>query len=197
MKVLFTSFKGGVGKSSIAYNFALYTGYTYLTNDIIAPDSDFIIQIEPGKRRIPRKHLQIDDLVLDFGAMSTQLDAKVSHAVQQADLVVVPTLTDARSRQATIDTVNLVRASGKPVAIIINNYRLQKEFEATRDYLLSRLGRIPIFDMKATTLFSRVSRDGAEWLLNVHHDKGEYQLNKTRQKHEAVYDRLLALGERK
>ncbi len=30
MNILFTSFKGGVGKSSIAYNFSIYTDSRYI-----------------------------------------------------------------------------------------------------------------------------------------------------------------------
>jgi len=194
MIVLFTSFKGGVGKSSISFNFAVYTNSKCLTNDIIAPSDDSIIQIEPGKKKIPLKYLKSSNMVLDFGAMSTQLDPKVAHAVKLADIVVIPTLTDPRSHQATIDTVNLVKASGKPVVLIINNYKHEREFEETRQYLTTALGRLPVFGIKSTTLFNRVSKDGRDWLRNVHHDKGEYQLNKTRVKHEAVYDQILALG---
>ena len=126
MKILFTSFKGGVGKSSIAFNVAAHINSTYITNDIIAIDDKAVIQIEPKKRRIPAHHCSETDIIFDFGAMSTQIDPKVSHALSMSDVVVIPSLTDARSLQATIDTVNFVKAAKKPIVIIINNFTNHK-----------------------------------------------------------------------
>ncbi len=195
MKIIFTSFKGGVGKSSIAFNVAAHINSTYITNDMIAIDDKAVIQIEPKKRRIPAQYCSETDIVLDFGAMSTQIDPKVSHALSMSDVVVIPTLTDARRLQATIDTVNLVKEANKPIAIIINNFTNKKKFAQARQHLIDALGRLPIVAIRSTTLFERVSRDGRDWLQNVHNDKGEHQLNKTRAFHEAVYDAILKLGE--
>lgn len=194
MIILFTSFKGGVGKSSIAFNIAAYINSNYVTNDIIAIDDESVIQIEPKKRRIPVQFCSETDVVFDFGAMSTQIDPKVSHALNLCDVVVIPTMTDARSLQATIDTVNFVKATHKPIAIIINNFTNQKKFDQARQHLIKTLGRLSIFAIRSTTLFERVSRDGRDWLQNVHNDHGEHQLNKTRVAHEAVYDAILKLG---
>ena len=196
MIILFTSYKGSVGKSSIAFNIAAYINSTYVTNDIITIDDDAATnQIEPGLKRIPFQYRSKQNIVFDFGAMSTQVDPKVAHAVDMCDLVVVPTLTDVRSLQATIDIVNFVRAANKPIAVIINNFRDQKKFTLARRHLIDSLGHIPIFAIRATTLFERVSRDGRDWFQNVHNDKGEHQLNKTRIAHEAIYDAILKLGD--
>ncbi len=194
MNVLFTSYKGGVGKSSLAYNFAIYTCKRYLTNDIISIDDVAIIQIEPKKRSIPAQHRYETDTVFDFGAMSTQLDPKINQAVQLAHVVVIPTLTDPRSLQATVDTAKLVADKGKPIAVIINNFTDQRKFEMAKQYLIDRLGPLPIYAIRATTLFERVSRDGKAWLQNIHSHHGEHQLQKTQAGHENVYDAILALG---
>lgn len=194
MIILFTSVKGGVGKSSIAFNLSAYINSTYITNDVIAIDDAAVIHIERNKKRIPTSLLSEEDIVFDFGAMSTHIDPKVSHALNLCDVVVIPTMTDPRSLQATIDTVNFAKAANKPIAIIINNFTNQKKFDQARQYLINTLGHLPIFTIRSTTLFERVSRDGREWLQNVHNDYGEHQLNKTRVAHEAVYDEVLRLG---
>ncbi|WP_417228256.1 ParA family protein [Amphritea sp.] len=194
MIILFTSFKGGVGKSSLAFNLATYINSIYITNDIIAIDDKAVIQIEPKKKRIPIQLLSETNAVLDFGAMSTQVDPKVSHALSICDVVIIPTMTDARSLQATIDTVNLVKAANKPIAIIINNFTNQKKFNQAAQRLINALGHLPILSIRSTTLFERVSRDGQDWLQNIHNDHGEHQLNKTRVAHEAVYNAILKLG---
>lgn len=195
MRILFTSYKGGVGKSSIAFNFAAYINSIYITNDIIAINDEAVVQIEPKKRRIPVQFCSETDAVFDFGAMSTQIDPKVSHALSICDVVAIPTMTDARSLQGTVDTVNFAKAANKPLAIIINNFTNQKKFDQARQHLIKTLGPLPVFAIRSTTLFERVSRDGRDWLQNVHNDHGEHQLNKTRAAHEAVYDAILKLGD--
>ena len=193
MKTLFVSLKGGVGKSSIALNYAIYTNTKCVTNDIIAPDNDGMIKVPPSKKRLPLNCTK-KNTVYDFGAMSTNIDPKVAHAIKLCDAVVIPTLTDPRSLQATVDTYNLVKESGKPVAIIINNFIKQRKHDAAKQFLLSTLGRVPIFAMRSTTLFERVAKDGEQWFSHVHQNNGEYQLNKTRKAHEMIYDAITRLG---
>jgi len=194
MNVLFVSYKGGVGKSSIAFNYSVYMGYRYITNDLVAIEAPEVFQIDANKNRIPELLCYEDDTVFDFGAMSTKVDPKVAHAVELSDVIIIPTLTDMRSLQATVDTYNLVRDAGKPIGIIINNFKDQKKFERAKDFLIERLGNLPIFTMRSTTLFERVARDGRQWLENIHHAKGEHQLRKTLLGHEVVFDAICQLG---
>lgn len=90
-----------------------------------------------------------------------------------------------------MNTHTLLSLSGKPILIIINNFTKQQKFDEAKKYLRDELGRVPVFAIRSTTLFDRVARDGWEWLENVHNLKGEYQLNKTRIKHEEVYDQII------
>lgn len=191
--ILFLNFKGGVGKSSLAQNLATDIGATYITNDLITTSTQ-AIQIEPNKRRIPKALLSFDCAVFDFGAMSTQLDPKAVQATDIADVIVIPTFTDKRSLQATIKTVNLVKPKNTPIAIIINNFKKQKDFDEAKAYLIKELGQLPIFGIKTTTLFKRVAEDGNDWYKNIHNDNGEWQLNKSRVAHEIVYNAILELG---
>jgi cellulose biosynthesis protein BcsQ len=193
IKILFLSYKGGVGKSSLAQNLASDIDATYITNDLVTTATE-AIQIEPNKRRIPKALLSLDCAVFDFGAMSTQLDTKTVQATDIADVIVIPTFTDKRSLEATIKTVDLVTPKNKPIAIIINNFTKQKDFDEAELYLTQKLGDIPIFAIKATTLFKRVAKDGANFYRNIHNIHGEWQLNKSRLAHEQVYNAILNLG---
>jgi cellulose biosynthesis protein BcsQ len=195
MKVLFFSIKGGVGKSSLAFNFAAYTSSLYITNDTVVTQDEGVIQLPLNKKRIPAKLWTEPDVTFDFGAMYTQLDAKITQAVSLADVIVIPTLTDMRSLHATLETVNLVKPASKPIVIIINHFKDTKKFEIARRFLNEHLGRLPILAIRTTTLFERVSRDGLDWYQNIHHEKGHYQLNKTRVQHEEIYDRIIRIGE--
>lgn len=193
MKILVVSLKGGVGKSSIALSIADLYGYTYVTNDLITSNNTNAIQVSPNRKRIPKEHLQIEDVVFDFGAMSTQIDPKVAQAVNHCDIIIVPTLTDQRSLQATLSTVKLVEGKEKPVVIIINNFTKKKKYQEACDYLEANINNPLIFSIRTTTLFERVAKDGRQWLERVKHIKGEYQLKKTLAKHQEVYDQISQL----
>ena len=197
MKYLIVSVKGGVGKTGFALNLATYIGAQCVTNDLVVNENSGIIQLEIKSRSIPIKLCNKQPIVFDFGASYNSIDTKLAHAVRQSGVIVIPTLTDARSLQATIDTFNLVKVANKPIAIIINNYTSETKFKHAKDYLFDALGRLPIFAIRTTTLFERVAKDGSEWFSKIHQVNGEHQLNKTRIAHEQVYDRIIALGAKK
>ena len=195
MKITLASFKGGVGKSSLALNLAIYLGFDCVTNDIVAVDNSRTKKIPPKLKRIPLQYCGNRDLILDFGATSTSIDPKLAHAVRMSNLIVIPTLTDTRSLKATVDTVNFIQESDKPIVIIINNFTDNKKYLKAHAYLKNALTNCPvIYSIRTTTLFERVALDGEEWLLNVHHQKGEYQLNKTSKAHHRVYDAIASIG---
>ena len=60
--------------------------------------------------------------------------------------------------------------------------------------LKEKLGEVATYGIRTTTLFERVAKDGREWFKNIHHDKGEYQLNKSRIAHEQIYNAITNLG---
>ncbi|MCP4595425.1 hypothetical protein [Neptuniibacter sp.] len=187
--------KGGVGKSSISVNLSVHTGSQYITNDITPPSIEDFIQIPPNKKKIPADLTKLENAVFDLGALSTLLDPKVAHAASFCDVIIIPTRTDSRSIAATLKTYELLQDAGKPIVIIINHFRDQKKFEATRDQLWSTLGRVPVASIRETTLFDRISNAGIVFALNIQNAKGLHMLQKTVQKHNAVYDRITAIGE--
>ena len=197
MKILVTAIKGGVGKTGIALNLATYIGAQCVTNDLVVNDNSGIIQIEPKTKSMPIKFCANVPVVFDFGASYNSIDPKLARAVKLSNAIVIPSLTDARSLQGTIDTVNLVKVAGKPIVIIINKFTSATKFKHAKDYLTDALGQLPIYGIRTTTLFERVAKDGSEWFSKVHQVNGEYQLNKTRITHEQVYDDIIALGAKK
>ena len=163
MKILVSSFKGGVGKTAIATNLALHLGCQYVTNDLSLVELDNTIRIETGKKRIPKELTKMDDIVFDFGAMSTQMDSKVTQAAKLCDVIVIPTRPDPRSIAATITTYDFFRRLGKPIVVIINHVVDERKYDAACVQLREALGPLRILKIRQTTLFDRVSVDGVEW----------------------------------
>jgi len=196
MKILVTSIKGGVGKSSIATNLAVHIDAVCVTNDLITKHSHWIHQIVTKTKRIPKEYCNIDNVVFDFGAMSTNIDPKISHAIDLCDVIVIPTFTDERSLHAALETYNLVITRNKPVVFIINNFTKRAKYLEAENFLTETIPSPLICAIRTTTLFDRVVRQGQEWFLDIKHAKGEYQLNKTQLMHEIVYDTIMQEGVR-
>lgn len=192
MRYLYFSLKGGVGKSSIALNHALENNYSYVTNDITTNMDRTLIksfhQIPHSMKRIPKDLIDLEDAVFDFGAMSSVIDSKVTHAVKHCDCVIIPTLTDARSLKATIETYLLIKDEAKSIIIIINNYQQTAKYEFAHNTLTNALGKLTLLNIRSSTLFERVARDGIKWFNNIGYARGEHQLKVTKSIHKEVYE---------
>jgi len=197
MRILVASIKGGVGKTAIASCLATYLNSTYVTNDLVNANNSDDVQIKANSKRIPMQYAKLDDVVYDFGAMYSQLDSKIAHAAKICDIYVIPTLTDIRSLNGTIKTFELLNTQGKPIVIINNNFTKQKKFDDAKLLLQNKLGNVPIYAIRATTLFERIAQHGKKWLANIHNDKGEWQLIKSKLAHEVVYEGIARIGSKR
>lgn len=194
MRIMYFSLKGGVGKTSLSLNHAIEKSYAYVTNDITSNIDETQLyeyhEIAKRKKRIPQKLTHLKDVIFDFGAMYETIDPKVTHGARICDGVVIPTFTDERSLEATIESYNFIKNHAKNIIIVINNYTKEKKYDYAYKVLSEALDNPIILQVRTTTLFERVAKDGIEWFKNINHAKGEYQLSITKEAHQQLYNKI-------
>ena len=121
MKVVFWNKKGGVGKTSLAYNVARDLGYFLLSND------DSIIEIAyEGKAKITANLKVLNNCVYDLGGF---VDAGANTVLKSADIIVIPTVYDLNALRRTQSTIaDIKKLNSKATIIIVANNLESKTF---------------------------------------------------------------------
>ena len=114
--ITFLNKKGGVGKTSLAFNVAKDLGFFLISND------DSIIEtLYPKKARIVDKIEYIDsaDIVYDLGGF---VDNNAIEIIKNSNIIFIPTLLDINSIKRTINTVAEIKEFNNEIVLIVNNY---------------------------------------------------------------------------
>ena len=114
--ITFLNKKGGVGKTSFAFNVAKDLDYFLISND------DSIIEsLYPEKAKIMEKikYISNANIVYDLGGF---IDKNSIDILKHSDIVFVPTLLDVNSIKRTINTINEIREFCNEIVILINNF---------------------------------------------------------------------------
>ena len=108
--------KGGVGKSSLAFQLAKHYSLPLYTNDIYSALAG-IHKIDPNDKKC-----ELPDCVLDLGGFS---DNRIASYVKQSDVIIIPTLYSKLDLQSTVLTTRdiiEVKPDAK-IIIVINKTR--------------------------------------------------------------------------
>ncbi|MEA3418130.1 MAG: hypothetical protein U9Q90_01935 [Campylobacterota bacterium] len=108
--------KGGVGKSSLAFQLAKHYSLPLYTNDIYSALTD-IHKIDPKEKKS-----ELPDCVLDLGGFS---DHRIASYIKNSDVIIIPTLYSKLDLQSTVLTTRdiiEVKPDAK-IIIVINKTR--------------------------------------------------------------------------
>lgn len=178
--------KGGVGKSSIAFNIAKDLDYFLISND------DSVIEtIYPNCAKIiPQVKLFNDkkrSIVYDLGGF---VDPALPKLFRHSDLIIVPTNLDSNSLKRTVNTVRELKEFCQNIIIVITrvNSRTRAKYQKVID-ILNTLG-LEVFQLRESEAFPNSMRTG-ETII-------EQSLKSSFSKHifKNVYEEHIALLER-
>ena len=155
MKLCIYSFKGGVGKTSIALNLAIELNAGIVTNDISTPIRNVLgdkrtLQIMPGQT-FPNINEDID-LIYDLGGYA---DKRAIEEIKKADLVIIPTFKNESPDLSTcIESVKEIQKFNTKILIIANKVKkghydyIKESLEAHFNY--------PILPLNDSTALQRI-----------------------------------------
>lgn len=200
MRIVFFNIKGGVGKTSLSLSMALTYKFNFVTNDIVTSLEEIhsipTAKIASNLKKIPRSILgSSKNQIFDIGAMSGQIDPKAAHAISLADAIVIPTLCDVRSIEATIQSIKFVDKECSNIFIIVNKVKDEVEYESIVEQLSPYVDEDFIYQMRETTLFKRIAEHGEYFFTKIFKKEGINRLHLTIDRHTCIYDSILAYTE--
>jgi len=186
MTITVANYKGGVGKSTIAMSYAVSRNLKLVTNDLSSQYDNVgitdYVKLPENKKRIPPELLHSDNTVYDLGAMNGKVDHKILDAIKHSEALIVPTLTDQRSLEATIQFINDAKQYVDTIIVVINRTSMAKknlkDYEYAKALISTVIPPTHIKLLKESTLYSRIAKHGFSELTEVQNEHGVRALRK-------------------
>lgn len=177
MNFLITSYKGGVGCSSLAYAMTLITKVNrlYSSDQFLIPD-DMLVRIDNKKQFESIR--QPNNLIMDFSIARDPALAK--YALSLANVVLIPCQTDANGIKMAVQLYQDISRQKRRCVIVINGYRSLRALDQAKTMLrIAGVKTNKIIALKDTRLMDRLIANGPTWFNEVHNEKGLHKLRQT------------------
>lgn len=133
MQIIIYNQKGGVGKSMLSTQIALYFDATIIELDPYGMLSqtldDRVIKIGLDEK-VPK--IKSGDVVYDFGGFD---DIRLDKISKKADLIIIPFNPTINSLGTTLDSYNKVKNLEVPVLFVVNAYVNDSDVDDAVDFL--------------------------------------------------------------
>ena len=111
-----------------------------------------------------------------------RLDHKMLDAIKNSEALIVPTLTDQRSLDGTIEFIKDAKKFVDTIIVVINRTSTAKKNRKDYEYAKASISEvIPLTHiklLKESTLYGRIAKDGFSWFTEVHNEDGFRALKK-------------------
>lgn len=149
MKIAVVSYKGGVGKTSIAYSLAVDLDYKLVTNDL----SNILQNYSKASFKAGSTTVY-EDTVYDFAGYK---DEDASVIINQCDIILIPTIPDANSLLKSLMVMQEFK--DKNMLVVANMIENEKDKEDIKKIIHHHFPNVEIHYIKRGKLFKNASEE--------------------------------------
>ncbi|APW66339.1 MULTISPECIES: ParA family protein [Arcobacteraceae] len=160
MQIIIYNQKGGVGKSMLATQLALYFDTTIIEldpygmlNDTLGDDIVYKVELN---EKVPE--IKEGDVIYDFGGFD---DLRLDEISKSADLIIIPFNPTINSLGTTLKSYNRVKTQNVPVLFVVNAVLNDKDVEESISFIKENTqDEIDFFVIPHTRALQTVENEG-------------------------------------
>lgn len=144
------SYKGGVGKTSLAFSLAKDLDYSYITND-----SSIVTTMYKKAKYVPKKMVLQENTVYDFGGFQHE---HAHDILNNVDIILIPTTLDSNSIMKTVQVYKEYKE--KEIIIVANMIENKKEAKKLLSIINKYMPDIKVLFLRRSKLLKNALESG-------------------------------------